>query len=370
MRTLVLFVVLLSTATLLADEAERQSKPADPAEIARFIKQLEAKDFGEREAAGTALLKMGDPAKDAVQKAIESNHSAEVRMRGKQLLKQFRIQELKQKAIKLDVVYQLARDVSEGKAKAEELEPLIDRILQAIATANPAAAKSMPVQISACRPAALTEPSAGGELYIGQPIHPGAIRATVILDAGGRISQATSSVIIAWGVIDMISASNSIIIAGSDVSLNSARNCLILTGGNLTLASAFNSSLGAGEPLTQGLFSERCYLLNTKAPEARPGARASEFEELNVADLILREKPVMEELSPEKLTPTHLSTNLMIFKVAGQPGEFVARPGNELLDPFGKPIAGLEGWKTVLTAPRFATFARDNERTFVRFKRP
>lgn len=370
MRALALLVVLISTSALLADETNAQPKPVDPAEIARLVKQLDAEEFGDREAAGAALLKLGEAAKEAVKKAIESSESAEVRTRGAQLLKQFRIQELKRSAFKLDAVYQLARDVSDGKAKAEELEPLIDRILEVIAATDPAAAKTTPVKISACRPVALTEPSAGGELYLGQPIHPSALGSTVILDAGGRISQASNSLIIAWGVVDMVSASNSIIIAGSDVSINSARNTLILTGGNLTIATAFNSSLGAGEPLTQGSFSERCYLLNTKAPEARPGARAGEAVELKVADLILREKPVMEELLAEKLTPTLMSFSLMLFKVPGQPGEFVARPGNELLDPFGKPIAGLEGWKTDLTAYRFATLSRDKQRTLVRFKRP
>jgi hypothetical protein len=369
MRTLALILALISTA-LLADESESPSNPSDAAEIARLVKQLDADAFGDREAAGAALMKIGEDAKAAVQKAIESSESAEVRKRGEQLLRQFRIQELRRTALRLDVVYQMARDVSDGKAKAEDLEPLVDRILEVIAAADPAAAKKSPLRISACKPVALTEPAAGGELYIGQPLHPGALRSTVILDAGGRISQATNSIVIAWGVLDMVSASNSIVIAGADVSINSARDCLILAGGNLTLASAFNSSLGAGEPLTQGSFSEHCYLLNTKAPEARPGARAGEVVELKVADLILREKPVMEELLAEKLTPTVMRGDFMIFKVSGQPGEFVARPGNELLDPFGKPIAGLEGWKIDLIAPRFATFSRDKERTLVRFKRP
>jgi hypothetical protein len=363
-------VGLISTAALLADEIAAQPPPVEPAEIARLIKQLDADEFGDRQAAGEALLKIGEAAKEAVKKAIESSESAEVQTRGAQLLKQFRIQELQRSALKLDVVYQMARDVSNGKAKAEELEPLVDRILEVIAAADPAAAKKAPVRISACKPVALTEPPAGGELYLGQPLHPGALGSTVILDAGGHISQATNSVVIAWGVVDMVSASNSIIIAGSDVSINSARNCLILTGGNLTLASAVNSSLGAGESVTPASFSQRCYLLNTKTPEGPPVARAGEVVELNVPDLILREKPVMEQLLAEKVTPTAMNTAFMIFKVAGRPGEFVVRPGNELLDPFGKPIAGLEGWKADLIAYRFATFSRGKERTFVRFKRP
>jgi hypothetical protein len=371
MRCVAILIFLFPLSLVRADEEQRPAKPVDPAELKRLIEQLDADTFDDREAAVTALVKLGDQAKEAIAKAVEATNSEEVKIRGAHILKQIRIQELQRNALKLDSVYQMARDVCDGKAKAEDLEPILDRILEVIAATDPAAARVPPVKISDCKPTVARGAVLGQALLVGQPNTAHLRGSTAVLDVGGHISHATDSIVIAWGVLDISHATNCIVIAGGDVSIAHAQKCTILAGGMISISHTTNCTLGSGELLEPGWLNERCVLVNSKVREGRrvPG-RAGEVVSLEVAGLVLREKPVMEELLTEKLMPTFMSEKFMTYKVPGQPGEFVARPGTDLVDPFGKPVPGLEGWKLVLSAEAFAAFASDKQRTFVRFKQP
>ena len=46
------------------------------------------------------------------------------------------------------------------------------------------------------------------------------------------------------------------------------------------------------------------------------------------------------------------------------------RTGNELLDPLGKSLPGLEGWKVARLSARFALLKKGDERTYLRMPRP
>jgi hypothetical protein len=370
MRYLAILALLSLSPTLLAQEAPPPAKPVDPAEIARLIEQLDADKFDDRDAASAALLKIGAPAKDAIEKALQTKKSAEVKVRGEHLLKQIRIQELQRNALKLDGLFQMARDVCDDKAKAEDLEPIVDRVLEAIKATDPAAARAPPVKISACKPGAPRGAALGQALIVDQPNTAHLRGSTAVLDAGGHISHANESIVIAWGLVDISHATNCIVIAGADVSIGHANNCLVLAGGALTISHTTNCTLGAAEGLQSSFFNENCYLVNTKLPgPARVVGKAGGVASLDVPAMVLREKPVMDQLLADKLTPTFMSEKFMVFQVPGQPGEFVARPGSELLDSFGKPAPGLDGWKMLLVTDRFAAFEKGKERTFVRWKR-
>jgi hypothetical protein len=64
---------------------ERPAKEADPAAIAKLVKQLSSTDFTEREAASKALKAIGFPALDALRQAAKSN-DAEVAQRASRLV--------------------------------------------------------------------------------------------------------------------------------------------------------------------------------------------------------------------------------------------------------------------------------------------
>jgi hypothetical protein len=171
-------------------------------------------------------------------------------------------------------------------------------------------------------------------------------------------------------VVDISHATNCIVIAGADVSIGHANNSLVLTGGALSISHTTRCTLGAADGLESSFFNENCYLVNTQLPgPARIGGKVGEVKSLDVPGIVVRDKPVMEQLLGDRLTPTLMSEKFMTYKVPGQPGEFVARPGSQLLDPFGKPAPGLDGWKLLLVTGRFAALEKGEERTFVRWKR-
>src|SRR5690349_13932156 len=59
-----------------------------PERIAELVKQLDAEDFNEREAATKELQAIGEPAQAAVGAAAKDSKSAEVRLRAGRVLKE------------------------------------------------------------------------------------------------------------------------------------------------------------------------------------------------------------------------------------------------------------------------------------------
>jgi hypothetical protein len=187
-----------------------------------------------------------------------------------------------------------------------------------------------------------------------------------VFDVGGQCTSINNSIIVAWGVVDVSSCTNSIIIAGADVSVSSVRNSVILSGGRIDVNSCQKSVLGSGETLRATFPRDGTIVVNTKF---EPGA-LDMAALVEVPGLVLRDKPLMERLLDDKMQVTYLSNAFMLFRLPGQPGEYVVRTGNELLDPLGKQLPGLEGWKVQRLSARFAMLKNEEERTFLRMPRP
>jgi hypothetical protein len=77
---------LLSISFLLLAFAIPVRSESQPSEVDRLIKQLGSDSFAEREAASKALGAIGEPALEALRKAVETGDDAEVRWRAKQVV--------------------------------------------------------------------------------------------------------------------------------------------------------------------------------------------------------------------------------------------------------------------------------------------
>jgi hypothetical protein len=348
-----------------AQEAEPPPK-ATPEVIARLIKQLDADDFAAREQATDALIKLGEEVEASVKKAAAESKSAEARERAERVLASIERERLQRNALQLDTIYLLARAICEDKATPTDLDPMIDKILAEISAATKGKALKMPVRIENCtpRPGLTTEPRS---LFVGDTATTTSLRDSVaVFDVGGQCASINNSIIVAWGVVEVSSCTNSIIIAGADVSVTSARNSVILSGGRIDVNSCQKSVLGSGETLRATFPRDGTIVVNTKFV---PGALDTAAL-VDVPGLVLRDKPLMPRLLDDKLQVTYLSNKFMLFQLPGQSGEYVVRTGNDLLDPLGKPLAGLEGWNVLRLSLRFAMLKNEEERTFLRLPRP
>jgi hypothetical protein len=363
----VLWLALLSAASA-QDTQPPQAKPED---IARLIKQLDADDFDRREQATEALIKLGEQIEETLKKAAAESKSIEVKQRAERVLAAIERERLQRNALKLDTIYLLAKAICEEKAKASDLDPMIDKILGEISTATKGEIIRVPVRAANCtlRPGGGIE---ANSLYVGDPANVQPVRNSVaVFDVGGQCSSVQNSIIVAWGVVDISSCSNSIIIAGADVSIATCRNSVVLAGGRIDVSSSCQKTvLGCGESLRVAFPREGCVIVNTKfEPPAVPAGLPAPVE-VEVPGLVLRDQPLMERVLDDKMQLTYLSNAFMLFRLPGQPGEYVVRTDNELLDPQGKPLPGLEGWKVLRLSPRFAILKNDEERTFLRLPRP
>jgi WD40 repeat protein len=85
--TLAILATLMLSTMLVCPSAGVRAAPADAAEIERLIKQLGSDMFREREAASRRLDAIGEPAWDALGKAAETSHDAEIRRRAERLVR-------------------------------------------------------------------------------------------------------------------------------------------------------------------------------------------------------------------------------------------------------------------------------------------
>lgn len=367
MRSLLVLTVWLALFALSAAQEVETPAKATPAEITGLIKQLDADDFAAREQATEALIKLGEQVEEAIQRIASETKSAEVKERAERVLASIDRERLQRNALKLDTVYLLARAICEDKAKATDLDPMIDKILAEIAAAAKSDALKMPTRAANCtpRPGPTAEPRS---LFVGDTTNTTSLRDSVaVFDVGGQCSSVQNSIIIAWGVVDVASCVNSIIIAGADVSVTNARNSIVLAGGRIDMNSCQKTVLGCGESLRVTFPQEGCVVVNTKfEPPAAPAMPTL----VEVPGLVLRDKPLMPRLLDDKLQATYLSNAFMLFRLPGQSGEYVVRTGNELLDPNGKPLPELDGWKVLRLSSRFAMLKNGDQRTFLRMPRP
>jgi len=96
------FVLLPSLLAISCSEAP--PTPPDDAGIARLIGQLGSEKFSEREAAGEALLAIGEPALKALRQAAATSEDAEIRRRATTLVAVIRKRFLAARAPKLRTV--------------------------------------------------------------------------------------------------------------------------------------------------------------------------------------------------------------------------------------------------------------------------
>jgi hypothetical protein len=367
MFRLSLFAVCLFTVPLLADDRPK----ATPEEIAKLIKQLDADEFDTREQATEALIKLGEPTEDALKKVAAETKSIEVKQRVERVLVSINRERLQRNALKLDTIYQLAREICDKKAKPEDLDPIIDKILEEIATAAKYEFKP-PVRVANCT---LRPGGPGAEmnsLIIGGEESPTIFlrNSAAVFDVGGQCSSIQNSIVVAWGVVDVSSCTNSIIIAGADVNVSAARNSIILSGGRIDVNSCQKTVLGCSETLRATFPRENSIVVNTKYEPMAGAAGVEPVTVVEVPGLVLRDKPLMERVLDNKLQLTYLTNAFMLFRLPDQPGEYVVRTGNELLDPLGKPLPGLEDWKVARLSTRFAMLKKGDERTYLRMARP
>lgn len=362
-------LALLPWLALVAMAAAQAAEPpakATPDEIARLIKQLDADDFAAREQATETLTKLGEQVEEPIKKTVAEAKSAEAKERAERVLASINRERLQRNALKLDTIYLLARAICEDKARPADLDPMIDKILAEISTAAKSDALKVPVRVANCtpRPGPTSEPRS---LFVGDTTTTTSLRDSVaVFDVGGHCSSINNSIIVAWGLVDVASCTNSIIIAGADVSVTSARNSVILSGGRIDVSSCQKSVLGSGETLQAMFPRDGTMVVNTKF---EPGGLDTAAL-VDVPGLVLRDKPLMPRLLDDKLQVTYLSNKFMLFRLPGQSGEYVVRTGNELLDPLGKQLPGLEGWKVLRLTARFAMLKNEDERTFLRIPRP
>lgn len=338
--------------------------------IAQLIKQLDADEFLKREQAAGELQKLGDKAQPALEKILQETKSAEVRARADGLLKAMALDRIRTHALKLTDFFAEAKLANEGKLNVERIDALVARLVEVLAAGSDRKDLKPPVLVK----------DTGAEVKMGLVRNARLIQkngsvpfienSVVLFETAGHVSHARNSIIIAPLAVDVSHSENCIVLAGVTAHISFVRNGIVLTGGDLELSHGDNCFLGATGELRTSI-PQKAIFVNCE-PVERPGfpARVGSTS-IKVEGLDLRTKPAPNPLA-DKLRLTYLSggtSGFVLFHLPDGRGEYVARTGQEVRSPEGKPLDGLEGWKLNFCGSRIAMFEKGEEVSLMRMGR-
>ena len=194
-------------------------------DIERDIRRLGAEDVAERDAAAARLVAAGEPAVEALQKALD-DPDPEIVARATVILRAIR-------PSRLDSLFVDARAVVSDKS-GERLDALVDE------------AKALSADFWK---AAALEPGAGslrraGGLSRGtvDAVEDGILDGKRVLASNAEISVASGSVIVIDGSLKADSLEGSIVIATGTVTVTAAEDCIIIAGGGVETNGAITNS--------------------------------------------------------------------------------------------------------------------------------
>jgi hypothetical protein len=368
---------VVAAFTLLAGLAGASEPKPQADAIKQWIKQLDAEAFADREAASAALVEIGPEARAPLEAALaEPDASPELRLRGREVLKQLELMAIRQNALHLSAIIEQATLANRDKLDHAKLETMLEQLVEVWSEVS-GEAKSLPVALKDVHPAGIGEPASRKN-------------ALLTLDYG-HISFCENCIVLAETAVDITSARSCIIIAGTSASISSPQNCIILAGEHIFISSAENSlvlsgvqleagstrksTLGASRTLKQA-YGENVTLLNPPENERRDpdpfGGRRPERIPKDVrSQAIVLEMPERKNPLEGVITLTLVLKNqtrpLVLFKRKGHPGEYVARVEEKICSPDGPPIPELEGWKLVYCgSSSFAVFKKGEESAVLR----
>ncbi len=355
---------------------------SDETRISAAIKELGDSAFQVREAAQRELLKIGLPAEKLLQAAARSP-DAEIARRIEFILGELSKRKVAseiEKASWATVLERVRKHAASDDWQKSGFEDLLieGAIEKLIDQANEAAKQkrvNLPVRFAECQ--ANTEIRGGrgaSRLLCAQGSHEfsGADRSIFLIDGNVRISHASDCLIIARGAVNISHGSGNVILAGQfvDISHDGSRlrggeaaveggSSLVLSGSILRMSHSQRSICYAQSELSVG--SPNCIFLNSA--KALEGRRASS-PQVDGVKLLLQPtappNPIRDQL---KITQVYgrgdSDAGLAIIEQGGI--EIVLRPGAEIKDNLGMPVAALAGWKLAFVADGYALLSNGKE---------
>jgi hypothetical protein len=363
--TSIVFCLALTPLSIAADDEQ-----TPPEEISRWIHQLDAEDFVDREAASAALVAIGEEALVPLEKVLaDSNASAEMRQRAAEAVKLLRFELIKKEGVKIAEIIDLAKKANRGDGDNERLEALL-RHLTDILAVDTGMNVPVPVKLAEVRElnTDATVTSIQNALVVTDVAYFSTVKNSIVLaESAVEISSAQNSIIIAGAAASVTSPRNSVVIAGQDIYTSSCRDSLILSGGQLRMSSLYSGVVGAVEPLTFTSLRGGA-IVNSPPLQAVLVSAAKQVESeavtltLDAPEDSLGEKLILTMVVASRTDP------IAIFRRQEGKGEYVARAGEPLTFPHsGEAIPELEGWKLVYCGRRgYAIFDKDGEQALVR----
>jgi hypothetical protein len=387
---------LVPTAALLAAlivtrATADHAKPTDPApaevrqRIERLLKELDADDFTTRENAEAALVKVGKPALLPLRKLLAGSPPLEVRTRATRALRAIKRAVARANPVRLDTLIGLAtgpdgETPGQARERAQRFDDEIERLLDVLADAKGTAARKPPVRMSGLPVMAPAETVKGGYVRVTGKNRMRTVQNSVVVfergfpqtDEEPLNCQYRNCIVIAPVGATLTNVQNSIVLARYHVRVWQAEESVILSGFDGWFGLVRDSVCGARDRLTHSHSppgSRDMLVVNSKIDVSRL-PNGSCVARVDGLDLTL---PLDNSLDGVVvITFLDQWDSIALFRTRDGKGEYVARHGQSVLDPDGKPIAALDGWRLEYASHRddIAVFEKDGRHAVLRIVPP
>lgn len=254
------------------------------------------------------------------------------------------------------------------------LERALDTLLQKLGTAVGGFDVELPVDFENAvanqdqGPFALRK---GGALRVMRSGEIGYVsKAILLVDGSVRIGFADNCIILATGAVEVAHGSRNFILAGCYIEVSHdgsqlrrpevvrGKGSVLLSGSALHVAHAYGAVCGAPD-IVWISHATKATFVNTPRRDVghEDGTLLRKAEGLVLTWKGAPGKAALKDrLRITLLVDSDRGGRLALFRTKEGGGEYVVREGNELRDPSGKVLAGLEGWKLVFVTREYALF--------------
>ena len=362
--------------------AARADEPAakNKERVAALIRDLGSDDYTTREIASAELLKQGEPALAALKAAAATTKSLEARERANQLIHDITVWGGPRKEIHLADVFEQVKLACRAKDSAKacadgRLEKLLVRWERVLGDAAAGKDRPLPIQFDQVRFAEhdSNERHGGGivtnKLLIGKRIQTSIAQYSILLaDESVEVSSAQNCIIIARIAARVSNSTNCLIISGCTLEVSIDNGSALLCAGDANF-SIINDSICAVGGQLQTSIPKNVTAVNSQIAN-RPGReinRTVRVPELRV------EGPGAASPLADRIDITsgfREGDGIALFRLANGKGEYVARYGQKINDPDGRPIAELAGWTLRYANERLTVFSNGDDFCMLRIPAP
>jgi hypothetical protein len=353
-------------------------------DLPTLIQQLEADDFAARERAVAGLIKIGEPAREAIEDALKKSDSAEVKACAARVIKQFDLDRIQRDAFKLEDLLAELKGAEQEDWDRSRMAARLEKLMAVVSEASGRTCK-LPAKFSDLpRGAVELYPKKKFIVFAGKGELGAAEDCVILMTGSGHIARASNCIVIARDAAAVGYPRNTVVVSGlhiegahasaldrPDLDIRPEGSCCVLfCGGTVSYSTAADCIVGAAQGAKIAHVSGESCMINTECEVAH---RSDEAKEVIHKGIVLKMPPVDDPLKG-RMTILELGFNrenrrFLKFRRTADDSEHTLFLRKDVLLPNGEKMPEFKDWKMTFATNKVAVFENGTQVSIQKWKK-